>query len=172
VSRQINTRKRLSAADEQYLRDRGRNDLIEFANNRKEFEKQRNLTQEELADLQMQADTEARGKRTPMLMDNSLIEQQQEQRDDADAAQLEANSEEYDPDDVTFVESCTAEDLKRILKERGEPSSGTKPQLQRRLLDSLKKEAEQSEQSEQDGEQSEQNDEQDEQNDEQDEQNS
>lgn len=145
MSRQINTKKKLSATDEQYLRDRGRDDLVEFANNRKEFERRRNLTQEELAQLEHEANVEAAGKRTPSLMDNSLVEEQQGQREDLEADQLAANAAEYDPDDVTFVESCTVDELKRILKERREPTSGTKPQLQLRLLESLKKESEQKE---------------------------
>lgn len=145
MSRRIDPRKPLTDDDRQYLADREQHDMIAYADDPQEFEKQRDMTPEERAALQAQMDAEAKGKRTPALVDNSLVEQQIEQRQQTEEDQLEAmTADEYDPDDIAYVQQLNVDELKEQLRGREQPVTGNKPELQRRLLDCLRRESDES----------------------------
>jgi hypothetical protein len=137
MSRQIDITKPLSDEDRYYLEVRGRHDEIAFADTQGASAE---MTPEEQGEAEQQAIIEAKGKRTPALVDNSVVPEQIEQREDLETAQLEVSSQQFDPDDVAYVGSLKVDELQEALRGRGKLSSGNKPELQNRLLEALKAE--------------------------------
>lgn len=139
MSRKIDLGKPLSDGDRQYLLDRNRS--VEVVDNDLTHGKLRDMTDEEIAEAQAQEFVDSAGKRTPSLMDNDLIEAQRKQREDDEMAQLETYASEkyeaYDLDDVAFVQTLTDDELREKLAERELDVSGTRPEMQKRLLDAM-----------------------------------
>lgn len=134
MSRQVDITKPLTPEDRIYLEARNRQDELAYVD---AMESGEDLSPERQAELEQRALEEQMGKRVPLQVDPSF--QRDEQADDDEEA--EEFSDEDDPDDVAYVNQCSVADLKEQLKARELPTDGNKPELQRRLLDALKKES-------------------------------
>jgi hypothetical protein len=146
MSRQIDHSKPLSDEDREYLKVRGReNEIIQNDINHGNL---REMTDEERAEAEQQAVIEARGQRTPSLMDNSLIEEQHEQRTQTELDQLATHSQlangDYDEDDVAFVQQMSDDEMREWLRAKDLDESGTRAQMGYRILDVLAQDGENS----------------------------
>jgi hypothetical protein len=142
MSREIDLSKPLNDEDRKYLADRGRHAEIKFADSKQG----QDLSEEEWLELQRKAEVEAMGRRVPIQMDPTVTREQNEDQfeddgtDDTDGESRELGPDEYDPDDVQFVNSCEYPELQAHLKNRELSAQGDKSTLQKRLLDALKAE--------------------------------
>jgi hypothetical protein len=139
MSKNIDMSKPLSSEDRHYLFVRERHGEI-LANDLRHG-KVREMTEEEQAEAEQKAFVESAGKRTPALMDNSMLEEQHKQRQADELAQLDTYADQtyadYDPDDVAYIQTLNDDELREKLKERELDTSGTRPEMQKRLLDSM-----------------------------------
>jgi hypothetical protein len=142
MSREIDLSKPLSDADRNYLEQRSRFAELQYADSVHSGEK---LTDEQLMELEQKAIEEAKGKRVPLQMDPDAVRTENDD-DDEDAGEQAPAEEGDDPDDVAYVSRATVNDLKEQLANRELPTSGNKPELQRRMLDALKAESQQANQ--------------------------
>jgi hypothetical protein len=140
MSRQIDHSKPLSDVDRKYLAARGREG--EIVHNDMLHGNAEEMSEEEIAAAEQEAMIAAKGKRTPALVDNSLIDEQIEQRRQSEFDQLSTHADMtyaggYDEDDVNFVASLTDDELRDHLESRTLDTSGTRPEMQKRLLDAI-----------------------------------
>lgn len=140
MGRQIDHNKPLSDVDRKYLAARGREG--EIMHNDVLHGNAEEMSDDEIAEAELDAMVAAKGKRTPALVDNSMIEAQIEQRRQSEFDQLSTHADMtyaggYDEDDVNFVASLTDEELRDHLSSRELDDSGTRPEMQKRLLDAI-----------------------------------
>jgi len=140
MSREVDLTQPLSDEDRNYLEARGRHGEVAYADSRSQAE----LSDDERYEIEQRMIAEQKGKRIPLQMDPDAVRDNVYEEDEEEPEPIE-QQEGDDPDDVAYVEKATVADLREQLSARSLSTSGNKPELQRRMLDALKRETQESE---------------------------